>query len=205
MLKKALTSFATLTLLTSAAFAATGLEGNYKYLRTECASGTPAKNFIDLMAGFNGKIEGHLSINTKQIESKNMIQYKLNQDSGEKYLSDLDGYLTLWGSQPESPEKQKALAEIDKGIKNINELIIGKSCNFTELMDYKILGSVIRTTKTSSTETGCNSTPSTEEKKVTEMNFTFDGSILKLINPAMNRDVNCPAGDKMIFVYETVK
>jgi hypothetical protein len=183
----------------STGLAITGLEGKYKYLESKCSSGTP----VQMPAGTHASISGNLTVTSDEetLEIHSVVTFDDVPGSPLRQQLDFLEKAKAYVQQlPDSPEKQKQLAEILNAEATIQKYFReGVTCNTQSKASYTVIGNTVRTTDGVSTSdcAGAENGPVPSD----ESTFEISGNLLKIFSP-VGKDEACPAGDSTVTIFE---
>lgn len=195
------TVFATtlaLSFFAVSAFANTAIEGKYKFIGHECSSGAVPQP-IFLGTGYSGSFSIDLDVSSSQLISNMSLQYKMDSVTGATYVKKIQDDISMTQQLPDSPEKQKSLAELQKSLDSLNQMISGYSCSQVDVLDYSLSGSSIHTVPVSQTG-NCQSS----DAKPSDSTIELAGGILKSSAVQDSDSKICPKGDNVISVFQRV-
>jgi hypothetical protein len=181
------------TLACQPATAVTGLEGIWKYAKSSCYSGAPYK----LGESLERKLAITLIISENHIVEKVKMAYRQKPAYARERLKKADEGIAALSAAPDSPAKQKGLAEAQANKKLIKSDADGVACEQREVLYYQVDGSSILTSRVAK-QTTCP-TGGGREKRTEVSQFVRGGNTLIFIgSQETKRGSSCPKGDRAI-------
>jgi hypothetical protein len=186
------------------AAANTGLEGKYILLNQACASGHQAKPMS------SGESEGQsfvtVLLSSTQLYLNMQIDYKFKAGVARRLLGQLRNSIAIEENLPNSPEKKKALTELNKIITDIRRMANGVKCSVKALSSYSVKNTVIHTEPISYSN-DCPGPADSSSDKTDDSEFVLSGDILKVmsISPITTENNTCPKGDRTISFFKRVQ
>ena len=208
-MKQMLTLLAATALIAQPALAKGSIEGTWKWElgKQSCMSGAPAKSW-DSSKDFNMTFEGTFTFTQKELISSFNVSYKFTKEQAETSKQQFADARKVWEGLPDSEDKTKALEEIDKGEKIIDQYLAGISCKVSETRPYGLQKNILTTGKLTSHTSDCPNDSATDDDKdhPVQVSISKDGKILKSIDLEVETkdDQTCPKGDKTVLIFTRV-
>jgi len=186
-----------------ATLASSALVGTWKSERMECKSGAPYQAFT---GGFNGSFSVQVALTESDIKASVKLNLKYDGSQSNSALKQIEDSKKQIEQMPESSQKQKYLAEIEKSkaevLAIINKYKDGVSCELESAGSYSVSGSEI-STKMSVVKSTCDSATTDEESKSL---FEVKGNTLILASKPEEADgKSCPKGDSQVTIFSRVQ
>lgn len=186
-----------LMVLCPLAMADSGLQGTWKIQSMACSSGVPIKG--DWSFG----IDGTWVFTDSQLTANMTVAIKITKESGDALLQQFQQAENFWKTQPDSPDKQKSLADIASGIKMIQQYENGFSCRTQETRSYTVNGSILHSNLINSSS-DCPGNPAPDQSDDT--NFSIDGTVMTSTDAGASVDGTfCPKGDTFVTKFVKVQ
>jgi hypothetical protein len=183
-------------------FAHNDLIGTWKLTSNECLSGVPSKGFG---GGLTGSFGGTATFTETQLFANLEVSYKMDKAKADEQRKQFQDALAQLSNLPDSPEKQKSIADINKYKAMIDQMEAGVQCSVKGVQSYSINGSTIHTDTIKSTST-CPGSENDTTPKSSDSTFEIKGNTLRVISEKIieNDSNSCPKGDRTVAVLTRV-
>lgn len=191
----------TLALFSSVAFAE-NIQGSWKMLKTECASGAP-----DRLASGSLNVESMLKFTADQMLANYSLSVKWEKPMVDAMNNQLQAQIEETQKMAEGPEKQAAFAKIDELQETIQKFEEGVKCDTTETDPYTFDGSVLHIDPSTTRSSNCPGDDGKGRDKATDSLVEFTGNVMKATDkdPVADDNSSCPKGDKEITTFVHVE
>lgn len=191
--------FASTSMISTVAFANTGLEGKYKYVSTQCSSGAPAN--MAPPAGIETSFKSELTFTSDQATLLIDLFFKYDGAAGAAQLQQIEDAIAYVQTLPDGPEKETNLKSLRDAEDLVKRMIAGLSCTMTTQSSYTVEGSTLHSGNNSVT-TDCPGFEAGPVSPLFDATYQLSGNSLSFSDKPEENDVTCPKGDLIITNFE---